>query len=340
MTKSNTIKIEDIGPIEDLTMDIVPGVNVLCGPNGSGKTKAIDVAEAIATGRGKLSVRDGAASGHVDGLGVTLHVGRSTRRTGELDVRVLDSRRSLAMLVDPGLKDAGAADAKRIKALLEMLGVTPDPSLFHALLGGQEGFDSVVTRRATEAGDIVEMARRIKVDIDKAARDDEDQVKRMSGMAEARRQAVEGVDLTAEDDADKLQAALNEAVRFHQETKSRQEHAGEVIARAEEASRDIQEAEGNYAGQDVDTAKERLNETAIDATRKEAVVEELEAKLTTAREGLAAEQSDHARAADWLDSAVSHENTMDLWRHQVAAGLNIEPVPDEEVDAARQRCLE
>jgi hypothetical protein len=59
-----------------------------------------------------------AKSGVVSVPGVTMTVGRSVRRQGELQVETLEGRLSIADLVDPGFVDPERADAKRIKALV------------------------------------------------------------------------------------------------------------------------------------------------------------------------------------------------------------------------------
>ncbi len=101
----STIELTNIGPIEHLVIPVPErgGLCVLRGRNGRGKTKALEAVESALTGRGKLDVRDGALRGEVEAFGVTLKIGRSTRRTGELEVQSLDGRLSPAELVDPGL---------------------------------------------------------------------------------------------------------------------------------------------------------------------------------------------------------------------------------------------
>ena len=110
------------------------------GRNGVGKTKTLEAIDALVSGRGKVSVKDGALRGEVQGLGVKLTVARSTRRSGELEVVSLEGRLSVADLIDPGLVSPEAADAKRIKALVQLSGQKPDMALFHGLVGGQDEF--------------------------------------------------------------------------------------------------------------------------------------------------------------------------------------------------------
>lgn len=114
------IEIKNIGPIASVTIPVpeAGGVVVLTGRNGSGKSHALEAVSAATTGKGKPPLKDMSKSGTVSVPGVTMTVGRSVRRQGELQVETLEGRLSIADLVDPGFLDSERADAKRIKALV------------------------------------------------------------------------------------------------------------------------------------------------------------------------------------------------------------------------------
>ena len=114
------ITLKNIGPIENVTIPVPAegGVVVLRGRNGSGKSTALDAIQTAITGKGKPPLRDKAAKGEIHAGGVSLTVAKSIRRSGELVVTSLDSRLSVADLVDPGIVDPLRADASRIKALV------------------------------------------------------------------------------------------------------------------------------------------------------------------------------------------------------------------------------
>lgn len=114
------IQIKNIGPIASVTIPVpeAGGVVVLTGRNGSGKSHALEAVSAATTGKGKPPLKDMAKSGTVSVPGVTMTVGRSIRRQGELQVETLEGRLSIADLVEPGFVDPERADAKRIKALV------------------------------------------------------------------------------------------------------------------------------------------------------------------------------------------------------------------------------
>jgi hypothetical protein len=213
------INVENIGPVRQLTIPVPEdgGVVVVRGRNGLGKTTAIEAVDSLMTGRGRPSTRDGALRGAVEGLGVTMSVARTTRRKGELEVLSLDGRLSVAELVDPGMVDAGAADAKRIKALVAIAQEPAEAGLFHALLpGGREEFERYVGAGATDGDDLVVMAARVKRDLEGAARKEEEQAEHARLHAQAMRDGLEALpeDMTERThDAATLQADLEVAVR-------------------------------------------------------------------------------------------------------------------------------
>ena len=123
-----TIEVNNVGPIERLTIPIPEegGIVVLRGRNGSGKTHAINGVEALYSraARKTIEKKDGVPSGTIDGLGVTVRLGRSTTVRGELLVDSLDGRVDPSQLVDPGLKDPEKADAKRLATLVRLAGIS------------------------------------------------------------------------------------------------------------------------------------------------------------------------------------------------------------------------
>jgi len=127
------IEFENIGPIRkaSISIDENGGVATLRGRNGSGKSIALEAVRSALTGKGKPPVKDLAKQGIIKVGGVTLTVGRTARRSGELEIRALDDRLSVADLVDPGVSDPIRADATRIKALVGLSGATIDPGDLH-----------------------------------------------------------------------------------------------------------------------------------------------------------------------------------------------------------------
>lgn len=206
--------IKDVGPIREIDFQIPEegGIVVFRGRNGTGKSLALKSMESLAGNRVRVPVRDRALKGVVELGDATMNIGRSTRRSGELEVRTLEGRLNLAELVDPGIASPDAADARRIKAIVQVLGVKPSAELFHGLLG-KEAYEAVVRIDADESADLATMAARVKADFEEQARALEGQTEREDGHAQACREAVEGIDTSQPDDETVLQQANWSAVR-------------------------------------------------------------------------------------------------------------------------------
>lgn len=321
------VKIENVGPIEHLSVPVpsAGGVVVLYGRNGSGKTTALSAVDSLISGRGRVSVRDGEVRGEVTGLGVTMKVARSTRRTGELEVVSLDGRLSVAELVDPGIESADAADAKRIKALVAIADVAPDASLFHRLLpGGVADFETYVSQTARESEDLVTMAARIKRDLENVARTSEERAKAALAHAQAAREVMGDVDMAAEDDATKLQGLLEQAVRWEMQAKQRRDESSRKLSEADEA-RAALAAQGSApawtlgeADAVVESAQRAIAAATEDVRKHEDALRDARSRLDSARSAhrVAEAERDTIRArgdlAQRLDAAV-----------KAAEGLNV-----------------
>jgi hypothetical protein len=76
--------------------------------------------------------------------------------------------------VDPGIDDPAKADVRRIRALVQLGGTKPDISLFAAVLPPGIDHRELFSAAAVEATDPVEMAARVKRDLEAAARREAD----------------------------------------------------------------------------------------------------------------------------------------------------------------------
>ncbi len=327
-TLAESIDLRDVGPIEKLSLPVPAGggLVVLRAKNGRGKTKALEAVETVLTGRGKLEVRDKALRGEVEAFGVHLTVAKSTRRSGELEVTSLEGKLSVAELVDPGLKQPEAADAKRIKALVTLSGVKPSDlaGQFRSLLGGRSEFETVVRHESLVGDDAVAAADRVKRDIEAAARKAEDQVKHAEGRAQANHQAAAGVDLAAECDGDALQQRLEEAVRKEAELKAGRDARAAAEQRQRQYREQYQTAVVQYMGPHPTVAEDEEknrrqayaeNERAINALKAEmAVLEDTLAKLGNEKIRL----GDSLAAAEQArQAAEQHYSTMEQWQNQL-----------------------
>jgi energy-coupling factor transporter ATP-binding protein EcfA2 len=330
-TQPNQLTIANIGPIERLAIPVPSegGVIVLRGPNGAGKTTAIEAADSLMKGTGTLSRRDGQLSpGQVEGFGATIKVGARTTRTGELEVVSLGDRLNIADLVDPQVKDPAAADAKRIKALVSLTGVKADVALFDV------DPNSEAARRVAGIADPVEMAALLKRAIEADARAAESKADTADGKAQAAAEIPAGLDMEAESDDAKLQAAVRQAVKDHAQIVGKRDAAREASNRAESARRMLATAEGNYGGPTVEEAEKAL-QAASDA--HVAAVD----KVVALRKQLAAAEAEAHKVHDKFEaassvfrSATAHVAQMQQWRDSLDAAANVEGPADEAVDAA------
>jgi len=252
------IEIENIGPIERLNIPVPEGggVVVLRGPNGIGKTKALDAVDALTSGDGSLARRDGSlASGKVAGFGAIIKVAQRTSRAGDLEVIRLEDQTCIADLVDPKMKDAAASDRKRLKALLTMLHAEIDLAKFHELVGGKDQFDAVVKPSSLDAGDAVEVAALIKRDFEGASREAEKKRNTASDRAAGLAVSFESVDLQGPHDAEQLREANEQAATVVRDLKATAKAVNDANQGIETAREHIKAAKAEYVGPTVESAE-------------------------------------------------------------------------------------
>lgn len=335
-----TIEIEDIGPVEKLTIPVPEngGLVVLAGRNGMGKSNTLEAVNSLATGKGKLNVRDGALRGEVRGLGATITVGRSTRRMGELEVETLEGKLSIAELVDPGLKDPGAADAKRIKALVSLTSADADASAFHGLLGGKERFEKVVSPSAIEGNDWVLMSERIKRDIEKEARKQDDLAEHAEGKALGLC-AIGEDDLPLVADEKTLNTGLMEAAQALSKLEERRDNYETAKEREDYAKGRIEKLGEGLADrlamleQNKAACSERLESLNMQAEVMEGQIAELQSRLRSVKEEQASEVAKQRDIEQRLSDCRSDQEEIE--KLQQSTGKPLEPVSEEEIDRAR-----
>ena len=336
---SSTIEVKNIGPVEKLSLPVPEngGLVVLRGRNGSGKTQTLRAVEAAVSGKGRPPVRDGALRGEVSGLGVTMKVGRTTRRSGELVVETLDGRLNVADLVDPGIKSPEAADAKRIKALISLTGQRPDPSLFESLFASGDEFRQVVSASTLETDDVVLLAERIKRDCEAAARREESLAEHAAGEAKGKREAAEGVDLKVDTDPTELQQRLERAIQEHSALIARRDEAVKHAQQRRQAQQELEQLEASYDGPSVAEARAAVAEAESVVSAKTERVRELERQLAAARAELEGARENQAAAVRQLKAAEHHDRVVAQYR-QVLESDELLP-PDEAEIAAAERAV-
>lgn len=137
--KTSKIEIVNIGPVRNFHCEVQPGMNLLTGKNGAGKSATLNAIAKAAGADVNVEVTDGQTQGAVkldDAVLLTL-----TRSRTKIDSGVevsLASVSPLALLIDPGIKDRKAAEQARIKALLQLFELKVTPEVIAELVEGDE----------------------------------------------------------------------------------------------------------------------------------------------------------------------------------------------------------
>lgn len=333
MTTVNEVEIENIGPIEQLTLTAEPGkITVLSGPNGVGKTQALNAVDSLVSGKTRLSNRDGTIGGTARGFGVTIKVGRggSNRRSGDLEIESVEGRFNIAELVDPGLKDPIAADARRIKKLVTLTGVEAKPELFQDLFRGREQFTELVKPASIDHTDVVAMASAIKRDLELASRKEADIAENLERDIRAREEANEGINLGSPHDADHLQSALETSLSELSAEKQRATDATNTLAAAETARQSIEKSKSEYDGPTVENVNKKLEFARKLVELQQQNIDEIHEKLAVATESIKNLKHQEELGTMALLRAQEHAVLLSKWESYIQAAENVEP-PNPEI---------
>lgn len=191
------IEIKDVAPIKNWMIPVPEegGVVELRGPNGCGKSHAINAVNALVAGEGRVSVRDGAVAASVTGLGATLIVSRKTTRAGELEVDSIHGKLDISDIIDPGLKSEESADAARIKAIIAVSGAKANWQEFRALLPSETVYDEAISPEIRAITDPITLASKVKAAYEKQARSFEERAAASAASAASCADAVTGAEL-------------------------------------------------------------------------------------------------------------------------------------------------
>jgi len=164
-TAENTIRINNVGAIEFCEVALEPGqVTHVTGRNGAGKTTAIRSVLAACGGPTEgLEPRDGEDAGTIDGPGIALRIGKRVSKKGQCETFVaMESGDELQRFIDPGVKDAVAADNRRIEAMLNMAGIQIDLSDVREMIGAEDckQFEAECSPQKMKAVELVAVLRR------------------------------------------------------------------------------------------------------------------------------------------------------------------------------------
>lgn len=300
------ISIANVGPVVDFECSLAPGVTVLRGKHGAGKTTILRTVQLATDGRTdrKPAKSDGVPRGAATIAGRTLSITKTVRTEGELSVDGLGEL-SLDVLHTPKFDDPAIRDKHRIATLVRLAGVSADPTLFHPIAGGPDKFAALIDSDSVKTNDLVDMAGRIKRRLERHAQEYEARVETETTRQVAERQAAEGVDLSAQDDMDALTAAMRSAI----EAKAR---IDEQVKAADRALLAVNEAQQR---------REALP-PARDIAALQAVVDRMDQELVSANlaalEARRALQAAEERSRDTLAAFREAKTTLDNARREQA----------------------
>jgi hypothetical protein len=282
---ARSIKIENLGPSELVEVPLADGggVTVLRGRNDLGKSEALKAVSALAGSGDKLTVRNDAApgtKGKVSGCGVELTVFKSTRIKGVAEFEVLSGDFSIEDVVDPGVKDSVAADAKRIKALLRVGCAAIDPKDFYGLVGGQDNFMQAVG--PAEETDPLVVSSRVRAWLHKQSGTLEKEADALSNKAAGVKHAYKGVDLEAEASSSDLQSRLEAAIREQSIFQTRREDYLLATDRWSDAKTQLAAAESEHNPAAVDEAAARIDNARMQLVNAEVLVVSIKEQLELA----------------------------------------------------------
>ena len=329
------ITIEGNKAVSHLTLPIPQGggLVVIRGDNGCGKTEALNACRAVLgskDAKSALRTTDGEKSGSVEGLGVTISIGRSNREKGELTVASIEDTLDIADLVDPGIDDLNAADSKRLKSLLKVAGAKGDITLFGELIKDVEIDGDVIKER-----DLIKQAGGVKRTLEKLARSAEAAADGFTVEATAALKATEGIDLEVECDEQKLQLALKSAIQRDTQIDERLKAAEDAADARRKAQAALDKAKADYKGQ-------RPEDALIEANAAQELETEKSNQVRSLREQLAAAESELKVCVEQTKAknlayelAVNHQNTITHWQEQIDRDIPQAPSADE-IQAAEQ----
>jgi len=360
--EAQIVTLENVGAIERLEFPVSPkgGVVIFKGRNGSGKSTGIDAVSCLLRGStaGMPTLRDGCQRGKVEGFGASINLSIASRRTSgtpELVVDNIEGKFSISELVNPRSKTNEAADKERLKALITLTGKQADRDTFVSLFSTEDEFRSVVSTASLETTDPVEMARRVKADVDREARKYEEMAQQQQAKLEALKGTYE--EFREEDIIPNMEqfqrtqrtviAHLSELEERHRQNQEKERMIENAKASIDEINVADEEAKIAMAQTDVESADndERMYADIISDLRQK--IETLEKDYIRQRTELLASLSENqihrdaaAKRRKYSSSLVETLKTnlerLDTYRKTVEELSQIVPVDMEELQKYRK----
>jgi predicted ATP-binding protein involved in virulence len=330
---TEVLELENAGPIQGtFAIDVSkgPGLYVLRGSKGSGKSTVLKSLELLRGCDTTITIHDGELSGHVSGFGVVRPLGARKRAKGDFELESLGDV-SFADFVHPQGKTPETRDKQCIQALVALTGVKADPSVYYPIVFGKDAYDRLGVK-ATD--DPILLASRVKEALDAIKRKLETTADVEQGNADQIERQAGEYPKDASDDVEAALAARDAAKKTADRLYEQASQAAEQEKARHQAQKQLDAAKANYAGPTSVQAR-TIHDAAVDAYAKlEAKVEELKRELHTAQHAaqLAAEKATSANAT--LQAAVSHEKTVSAWQIQLDAPVMSAPTDEQRAEAA------
>lgn len=338
--ESLAFSIDDVGGVDHLDLNLRLGVNVLKGRNAAGKTSAI---EAVARAQGAklpLEKRDGSDVGRVEGPGVVLNVRQVVKATGYAEVELADVG-PIARLIEPNLKNTDAAARERIRALVELLGLSVDDEYLRVLAGKDESLfgwlKGEVRKEAVD--DLMKVAEMLRNKSHSLAREQEEIAAKAEGIIEASTSRCEelleklGGELSKED-AETANEFFLAGVREHDRELAKAEAREKLVA----LQAKIRETIGGDPEIELGDAEMRVSVAKSERRLIEEEIDGLEDKLREARIAKKAADDKVAREEEILEEKKKASEK--FVEQQKVLGEKVEGPTLEEVEALKPELVD
>ena len=299
------IKIQNVQAIKYVEFSMPEGsggVRLLRGSMGAGKSTVLTCINALLGRKATLTAADGAQSGLIEGLGVSIKVGSKQTAKGNVDVPSLEGRFDFSDLVEPAIKDPVARNKSRVRALVGLTGCTGQPEDFYDLFGGKDGFWQIVARDGMpKGGDILDLADYIKSQAEAQARMSEarfesDNSAWQVAVMDSKGHSVNDIPAPVKELADAFSNAQRErlaAEEAHRTNEAKRLRNAEIQSK-------IAAHQSSKPERDIESLQKMLS------TAKQTVAD-LEAKLATAKQTLEQVRGMFQKAMEWEERLTELE---------------------------------
>ena len=291
--KEVPVTIENVGGIHHAELVLRPGVNVLVGANGAGKTSAMQAIRRAFGEKVPIEKRDGAIEGRITVPGLVVKIGKIVKATGEAELQVMDAG-PVTRIIDPGIKGSDEAATARVRALVELIQPPFDAASIETLAGDEAIARDVVAEYRENAFDnLADAAERTRLIAHRHARAAEAEAKAAAGVATAAEQAAAQALEQAGGEEALIEIPVAEAERAETEATTTLGAAKEARRRRlalELQQNEIRETLGERPDPTRYDDDIRIRRDAYEASQER--IRDLERQIAQVREAMAATKAD------------------------------------------------